>query len=59
VEEGEAPKVVEAILAANQTGNIGDGRIFLCPLLNAVRIRTREQGAAALGVQDSEVEVAT
>ena len=36
--------IVEAICSAAQTGNIGDGKIFVHPVDDAVRIRTRERG---------------
>jgi len=32
----------------NRTGNIGDGRIFVCPIDEAVRIRTGERGNEAI-----------
>lgn len=41
-------EAVEAIAAAARTGQIGDGKIFVTPLLNAVRIRTGEIDAEAL-----------
>jgi len=41
-------KVVEAIVAAANTGKIGDGKIFVLPLEEAVRIRTGERGAEAV-----------
>lgn len=43
-----APKVLEAISQAARTGKIGDGKIFVLPLEEAVRIRTDEKGKAAL-----------
>lgn len=39
---------VEAIRAAAQTGQIGDGKVFLLDLMDAVRIRTGERGEEAL-----------
>jgi|TARA_B110000483_G_C18181686_1_gene537298 nitrogen regulatory protein PII len=39
---------VEAILAAAKTGKIGDGKIFIAPLEDAVRIRTGETGSEAI-----------
>jgi nitrogen regulatory protein P-II 2 len=48
VEEQVADKVIEAIQLAGQTGQIGDGKIFVLPLEQAVRIRTGETGAVAL-----------
>ena len=41
-------KVVEAIQKAANTGKIGDGKIFVLDVLNVVRIRTGETGAAAV-----------
>ena len=43
-----APRAVEAITTAAHTGKIGDGKIFVFDLVDAVRIRTGEQGAEAL-----------
>ena len=43
-----ADRVVEAIQSAGQTGQIGDGKIFVLPLEQAIRVRTGETGAAAL-----------
>lgn len=43
-----AGEVVAAIVAAAQTGEIGDGKVFVTPVLQAVRIRTGEEGRAAL-----------
>ena len=48
VDEHMADKVIETIQTAGQTGQIGDGKIFVLPLEQAVRIRTGESGAAAL-----------
>ncbi|HZZ59966.1 MAG TPA: P-II family nitrogen regulator [Roseiarcus sp.] len=43
-----ADKVVDAIMAAARTGQIGDGKIFVCNLDSAVRIRTGEKDKDAL-----------
>ena len=43
-----AQKAVEAIGAAAKTGQIGDGKIFVAPIEQAVRIRTGETDADAL-----------
>ncbi len=48
VDDSAVPMVVETIIKVNQTGNIGDGRIFICPVEEAIRIRTGEKGAQAL-----------
>jgi nitrogen regulatory protein PII len=39
---------VEAIVRSAGDGKIGDGKIFITPVLDAIRIRTGEQGEAAL-----------
>ena len=41
-------KAVAAISAAAKTGKIGDGKIFVLPLDNAIRIRTEEVGDNAI-----------
>jgi len=41
-------KVVDAIVSASQTGKIGDGKLFIIPIEEAVRIRTGEKGDEAL-----------
>tara|TARA_Y100000588_G_scaffold324533_1_gene357747 strand:+ start:84 stop:422 length:339 start_codon:yes stop_codon:yes gene_type:complete len=41
-------KVVDAIVSAAQTGKIGDGKLFIIPIEEAVRIRTGEKGDEAL-----------
>ena len=40
--------VIEAIVKAARTGKIGDGKIFVMPVEQAIRIRTSERGDAAL-----------
>ncbi len=41
-------RVVETIAKAAKTGNIGDGKIFVSPVEEAIRIRTGERGEGAL-----------
>ena len=41
-------KVVQAIVAAARTGKIGDGKIFISPITEAIRIRNDERGPTAL-----------
>ena len=48
VEDAMAPRVVEAIAAAAQTGRIGDGKIFVLPVESALRIRTGETDSDAI-----------
>ncbi len=44
----QVPTAVEAIIKAAHTGKIGDGKIFVLPVESAIRIRTSEQGEAAV-----------
>lgn len=48
VGEDRAQAVVDTILRTSQTGQIGDGKIFVSDLSDAVRIRTGEAGSGAL-----------
>ena len=48
VRDEEAARVVDTIRNAAQTGEIGDGKIFVSPVLDVIRIRTEERGEAAL-----------
>ncbi len=48
VDDDQANGVIEAIADAANTGKIGDGKIFVLPLEEAIRIRTGERGAAAV-----------
>ncbi len=41
-------KAIDIIIEHARTGNIGDGKIFVWPVSNAIRIRTGEQGDIAL-----------
>ena len=41
-------KTVQAVISAAQTGEIGDGRIFVIPVEDSIRIRTGERGDIAL-----------
>ncbi len=43
-----AAKTIAAIVKVTKTGKIGDGKIFVAPIEEAVRIRTEERGDAAL-----------
>jgi nitrogen regulatory protein P-II 1 len=48
VKEEMVSPVVEAIMKAAKTGRIGDGKIFVVPVEEVVRIRTGERGADAI-----------
>ena len=42
------PKTVKTIMAVNRTGKSGDGKIFVMPMLDSVRVRTGESGDQVL-----------
>ncbi|MFZ4510802.1 MAG: P-II family nitrogen regulator [Candidatus Nanopelagicales bacterium] len=48
VDDADAGGVVEAIVAAAQTGKIGDGKVWVVPVESVVRVRTGESGPDAL-----------
>ncbi|MEX6725462.1 P-II family nitrogen regulator [Parapedomonas caeni] len=48
VDDAVAPRAVEAIQQAAQTGRIGDGKIFISTIDEAIRIRTGERGVDAI-----------
>ena len=48
VKDEDVDKTVEAIKKSAHTGNIGDGKIFIHPIENVIRIRTGEEGDNAL-----------
>ena len=54
VEDEAVGLVTETILKYARTGSIGDGKIFLLPVEDAVRIRTGESGEAVLQAHENE-----
>ncbi len=48
VNDGDVDRCVEAIIGAARTGKIGDGKIFITAVERVVRIRTGEEGEAAV-----------
>jgi nitrogen regulatory protein P-II 1 len=48
VEDEHAAAAADAIITSAKTGKIGDGKIFILPIEEAVRIRTGERGSAAV-----------
>lgn len=46
--DDEVERIVQAIIGAARTGEIGDGKIFLYPVSDAIRIRTDERGPDAV-----------
>lgn len=48
VQDGDVKRVVDTIIKVNQEGNKGDGKIFVAPALDALRVRTGERAEAAI-----------
>ena len=48
VQDAEVARIAKTIIDNARTGEIGDGKIFISPVENAIRIRTGEAGEAAL-----------
>jgi nitrogen regulatory protein P-II 1 len=48
VSESDTEKAIDAIVKAARTGGIGDGKIFIIPVADAIRVRTGERGEAAI-----------
>lgn len=44
----QVEKIVEAIVTTANTGQIGDGKIFISDVADVIRVRTRERGEAAI-----------
>lgn len=49
VRDAEVDAAIEAIIGATQTGEIGDGKIFVSDVEEVIRIRTGERGEEAIG----------
>jgi nitrogen regulatory protein PII len=52
VEDSDSQVVIDAILRHARTGEIGDGKIFVLPVEEAIRIRTGESGHEVLQLHD-------
>jgi nitrogen regulatory protein P-II 1 len=48
VDDPQVPKVIETMMLSARTGKIGDGKIFVLPVDEVMRIRTGERGADAV-----------
>ena len=48
VEDDEADAVIDAVMASARTGEVGDGKIFVSPVEEVIRIRTDERGSSAI-----------
>jgi nitrogen regulatory protein P-II 1 len=54
VESTDADTVTDTILKHARTGSVGDGKLFVLPVEEAIRIRTGESGEAVLQAHESE-----
>lgn len=48
VQDSQVEKVLETIMTAARTGEVGDGKIFVYPVETAIRVRTGESGDSAI-----------
>ena len=48
VDDARVDEVVQAIIKSAKTGKIGDGKVFVLPMEDAIRIRTGERGSQAV-----------
>ena len=48
VRDEDTQKAIGTIIGSARTGDIGDGKIFVIPVSNAIRVRTGEEGDEAL-----------
>jgi nitrogen regulatory protein P-II 1 len=48
ISEDRVQRAVDAIVQSAKTGKIGDGKVFILPIEDAIRIRTEERGDAAI-----------
>ena len=54
VDDGDVGVITETILRHARTGSVGDGKIFVIPVEEAIRIRTGEDGEAVLQAHENE-----
>ena len=54
VDDGDVGTIVDTILRHARTGSVGDGKVFLVPVEDAIRIRTGESGAEVLQAHESQ-----
>ncbi len=48
INDGDVEKAIDAIVKSARTGNIGDGKIFVYPVEQVIRVRTGERGKDAI-----------
>ena len=46
--DSDVRPIIATLIATNYTGHHGDGAIFVCPMISAIRVRNGEQGDSAL-----------
>ena len=56
VEDADTPVITETILKHARTGSVGDGKVFVLPVEEAIRIRTGESGEEVLQAHQAGVE---
>jgi nitrogen regulatory protein PII len=56
VDDVDMPVITETILKHSRTGSVGDGKIFVVPVEDAIRIRTGESGEEVLQAHQAGVE---
>ncbi|EGA88597.1 nitrogen regulatory protein P-II (PII signal transducing protein) [Planococcus donghaensis MPA1U2] len=49
VDDNKVEDIIQALLDYASTGQVGDGKIFIYPVEEAIRIRTKERGTVAIG----------
>ena len=49
VNDDQVDEVIETLITTNQTGKPGDGKIFVMPIADSVRVRTGETGTKSIG----------
>jgi nitrogen regulatory protein PII len=54
VEDKDVGLIKETVLRHGRTGNVGDGKLFVLPVEDAVRIRTGEEGESVLQAHETE-----
>ena len=52
VPDSKVQTVIRTVMEVNQTGNAGDGKIFVLPVLDAIRVRTKEKGDLVLDIDE-------
>lgn len=48
VQDDDVDNIVKTIININQSAQVGDGKIFICPIDDALRVRTGEHGESAV-----------